>query len=276
MAFVSLVDREREFFKAAIGTDLRESPRDISFCGHAINTDGVFIVPDALADPRFGENPNVAAGPKVRFYAGAPLVTPDGYVIGELCVKDTKPRSLEPRQLVGLVTLAHQVVAQLELRRVLSESRGDLAASRRLAQSLNGVEARFDLLVDRIAEGVVAVDLENRITYANPAALEALGYTLDEVVGRDGHALLHHSRPDGSPYPVAECQVLRRRPKAMARWGGGETFWRKKGTPLEVEYTAIPIIEEAERRGTLLLFREPRTTPAHANGAASAAPSQTA
>jgi diguanylate cyclase (GGDEF)-like protein/PAS domain S-box-containing protein len=276
MAFVSLVDAEREFFKAAVGTDLRESPRDISFCGHAINTDGVFVVPDALADPRFEENPNVAGGPNVRFYAGAPLVTPDGYVIGELCVKDTKPRSLEPRQLVGLVTLAHQVIAQLELRRVLSESRGDLAASRLLAQSLNGAEARFDLLVDRIGEGVIAVDLENRIAHANPAALEALGYTLDEVVGRDGHALVHHSRPDGSPYPVSECPVLRQRPRAMARWSGDETFWRKDGTPFEVEYTTIPIIEEAERRGTLLLFREPRPTRTRVNGAAPAAPSQAA
>jgi len=276
MAFVSLVDSEREFFKAVVGADLQESPRDISFCGHAIHTDGVFVVPDALADSRFAANPNVVGGPRVRFYAGAPLVTPDGYVIGELCVKDTNPRSLEPRQLVGLVTLAHQVIAQLELRLALAKSRGDLDAGRLLARSLNGAEARYDLVVDRIEEGVVTVDLDNRIAHANPAALAALGYTLDEVVGRDGHALMHHSRPDGSPYPAEECAVLRHRPSPMARWSNGETFWRKDGSSFAVEYTTIPIEEDVERRGTLVLFREARPKSAASTASGSSAPSQAA
>jgi diguanylate cyclase (GGDEF)-like protein/PAS domain S-box-containing protein len=117
MAFVSLVDAHREFFKAAVGTDLREAPRDTSFCGHAILERSIFLIPDALEDPRFATNPNVMGGTGVRFYAGVPLVTPTGHTIGELCVKDTQPRILTAQQQEALETLAGCVVAQLELRK---------------------------------------------------------------------------------------------------------------------------------------------------------------
>ncbi len=117
MAFVSLVDRDREYFKAAHGSDLREAPRSTSFCGHAIATTGLFVVEDAVDDPRFAGNPNVVGGARVRFYAGAPLVTPGGHSIGMLCVKDIRPRSLDAHQRRALAVLAHQVAAQLELRR---------------------------------------------------------------------------------------------------------------------------------------------------------------
>ncbi len=123
MSFVSLVDRDREYFKAAVGTDLRQSPRSISFCGHGILEQGLFVIPDALDDPRFVDNPNVIAGAGVRFYAGAPLVTPDGHAIGMLCVKDTRPRELTETQRQSLTVLARQVAALLELRRLLAEGR---------------------------------------------------------------------------------------------------------------------------------------------------------
>ena len=122
LAFVSLVDADREFFKAAVGSSARESPRDISFCGHAIHHDGVYVVRNALDDPIFATNPHVVGDAKIRFYAGAPIVTPDGYVLGELCVKDTRPRRLSPRHLTALSTLAHQVSAQLELRLLREET----------------------------------------------------------------------------------------------------------------------------------------------------------
>jgi diguanylate cyclase (GGDEF)-like protein/PAS domain S-box-containing protein len=122
MSFVSLVDRDREYFKAAINSDVCESPRSTSFCGHAILEQGVFVVPDALDDPRFADNPDVIAGPRVRFYAGAPLVTHDGYAIGMLCVKDTKPRDLTWTQRHALEVLGRQAAAQFELRRLLAQT----------------------------------------------------------------------------------------------------------------------------------------------------------
>jgi len=117
MSFVSLVDRDREYLKAAVGSDLREAPRATSFCGHAILEPDVFEVSDALGDPRFATNPNVVGGEQIRFYAGAPVITSEGFAVGMLCVKDTAPKELSETQRHALTVLAHQVAAQLELRR---------------------------------------------------------------------------------------------------------------------------------------------------------------
>lgn len=131
LAFVSLVDAEREYFKAAVGTTRREAPRDESFCGHAIHAGNVFVVDDALQDPRFAGNPNVVAGDHVRFYAGAPLVTPGGYTVGMLCVKDTRPRELTMTQRHTLAVLGRQIEAQFELRRLRLADRGKPGSGRK-------------------------------------------------------------------------------------------------------------------------------------------------
>jgi hypothetical protein len=116
--FVSLVDEDREFFKAHVGTSMRESPRDRSFCGHAIYEAGVTVVPDALADRRFAGNPNVLGGDRIRFYAGAPLRTEDGHTVGMLCVKDSRPRELTDTQARTLSVLSRQVSAGFVLRQL--------------------------------------------------------------------------------------------------------------------------------------------------------------
>ena len=121
MALISLVDADRQWFKSRIGIPISETARAVSFCAHAINHRDLFIVPDARHDERFRDNQLVTGAPEIRFYAGAPLVTPDGHALGTLCVLDRVARTLSRDQLEALTALCHQTEAQLELRRHVLE-----------------------------------------------------------------------------------------------------------------------------------------------------------
>ncbi|HRK63893.1 MAG TPA: GAF domain-containing protein, partial [Terricaulis sp.] len=109
IALVTLVDRDRQWFKSHQGFDFSETPRDIGFCSHAILKDEPLIVTDALMDDRFAENPAVVGDPRVRFYAGVPLKAPDGSRVGALCIVDHKPRQLSPAQVRMLQDVARLV-----------------------------------------------------------------------------------------------------------------------------------------------------------------------
>jgi diguanylate cyclase (GGDEF)-like protein len=114
-ALVSLLDASRQWFKAKVGLEVDETPLEGSFCLHTIQQSGVMVIEDALQDPFFRDTPLVANAPYIRFYAGAPLITPDGHAIGSLCVIDYHPRQISESQRRALQVLSHQVMAQMEL-----------------------------------------------------------------------------------------------------------------------------------------------------------------
>lgn len=128
---VSLVDRDRQWFKASRGLSICETPRDISFCGHAIQDLVPFVVTDASCDPQFANNPLVTGEPHIRSYAGIPLTMSDGYNLGTLCAIDTRPRAFSQQELAILASFSRLVVDELELRRIASQDMLTGALSRR-------------------------------------------------------------------------------------------------------------------------------------------------
>lgn len=143
IALISLVDEDRQWFKSKFGTTVKETSRNVSFCAHAINQNDLFIVPDAAQDARFSSNPFVVGEPKIRFYAGAPLITPDGVALGTLCVIDKVPRTLREEQMQALRILSRHVVTQLELRRRSKELAASRQESARIRDELEKLRAEL-------------------------------------------------------------------------------------------------------------------------------------
>jgi anti-sigma regulatory factor (Ser/Thr protein kinase) len=176
MALISLVDRNRQWFKSRVGVEAAETKRSISFCAHAIEGEGWFEVPDAAADERFRDNPLVTGEPHVRFYAGLPLRSREGAALGTLCVMDREPRQLTGGQKESLEALRRQAEAQLELRRSLEELRTAIDGLERLS-GLTPYCSKCELNMTIPAQAEAIADVSAGVT----ALLERHGWDTLEV-----------------------------------------------------------------------------------------------
>jgi len=189
IALISLVDSDRQWFKSCIGLDVSETARDVSFCGHAILEDRLFIVPDALLDPRFADNPLVTEPPHIRFYAGQPLKASDGSQVGTLCVIDSKPHQPTERQCESLRDLA-----------ILVENELNAIDYHESLQALQSSRSRLASILDSTLDGILAIDGTGLVDTFNHSAERIFGYHADEVIGQNVKMLMpepYHSQHDG-------------------------------------------------------------------------------
>lgn len=186
IALVSLIDEERQWFKSRVGLNATQTSREISFCGHAILGDTTFQVSDALADDRFRDNPLVTNDPSIRFYAGYPLKSVEGYKLGTLCVIDRVPRQLSERQLQSLQDLG--MLAEQELR---------IQEVREAANLLGDSERWLRAILAGTVDAIVTIDSKGVILSVNPAAEKMFGYSSIELIGQNVSCLMPEPHRSG-------------------------------------------------------------------------------
>jgi PAS domain S-box-containing protein len=224
ISLVSIVEAQRQWFPARTGLDVSETPRETSFCAHAMRGTDIMIVPDATEDSRFLDNPLVTGEPHIRFYAGAPLVADDGIQIGALCIIDRQPRAgLTPLQHEGLVLLAANIMALLSARR----------ASHRTDREREEQETKFRVLADAMPQMVWSTLPDGFHDYYNARWYEFTGMPPGSTDGEAWNGMFHpedqahawsvwrHSLETGEPY---EIEYRLRRADGVYRWTLGRAM----------------------------------------------------
>lgn len=196
ISLISLIDERRQWFLSRFGLDVKETPRSHAFCAHAIERSDLFEVADATIDPRFKDNPLVTGDPYIRFYAGMPLITPEGQAIGTLCVIDRVARTLSPRERGALRALRDFVISHLELKR-------------RTLQ-FEQAERRAREIIDNSLGLVCTHLLDGRLSQVNPAAAANLGYMPEDMVGRSLTDFMRHEDARQIPGYLARLADLGR------------------------------------------------------------------
>ena len=233
MALISFIDENRQWFKSCQGLNVQETPKQQTFCLHTIASDELMVVPDAVLDARFADNLWVTGELGVRFYAGAPLIAPNGAQLGTLCILDTKPRELDESDRETLRDLAALVIDELQLRQVLSTREENEGRLRLLESAI--VHANDAIL---ITEAEPINQPGPRIIYANEAFLRTTGYTLQEVMGKTPRLLQG---------PKTQRDQLDKIRAALEKWESVVVEminYRKDGSEFWVELSIVPIADE--------------------------------
>ena len=251
VSLISLVDNDRQFFKSSVGlsepwASARETPLSHSFCQHVVASDAPLIVEDARTHPLVADN-DAIEDLGVVAYAGIPLRTRDGLTLGSLCVIDDQPRHWTPEELAVLNDLAGAAMTGIDLQAAAQDAV-------EIAGALDVERRQREALLDATAEGICGIDRDGRCTFANLAASRLLGRSRDEMLGGDLHQLIHHTRPDGLPYPADDCPMLRAVQEGASLRMQHELLWRSDGSSFVADYSALPIVSDGVASGGVITF----------------------
>lgn len=228
IALISFVDDRRQWFKARVGLDLTETPKNISFCGHVVEQGAMLVIEDPLLDDRFKDNPLVARDDGFRFYAGAPLLTVDGYRLGSLCVLDRQPRQLSDEQLELLAALSRVVIRQLDTARIDAARRKAEAA----AEAARRLRVRFfEVSLDMLC----IAGFDGYFRELNQAWANTLGWTVEELCAKPFIDFVH---PDDKAKTIAESAALGAGDHITVNFSN--RYATKSGEYRWLEWTATP------------------------------------
>jgi len=261
---LTLVDQNREWFKSVCGLKQKEGNRAISFCGHALLTNNIFVVPDTKKDTRFSDNPMVIGKPYIRFYAGVPIMSADGQRLGVFCIKDVKPRTFSKEDkniLKGLASWAEIEINSRNLGLTLTEQK---KLQKRLIwqnQETEELKAKKEAILKNVGDGLIAIDMEKKIIEMSHAAGELLGVIPSECLGKRYNDIWSVKNKKGDKVPENQ------RPIQIALTTGHQVstsahtpyfYVRKNGTSFPVAFTITPIILNGNHKmiGVVDVFRD--------------------
>ena len=259
---LTLVDANREWFKSCEGLSEKEGDRAISFCGHALLADDVFVISDTKLDERFADNPMVIGKPFIRFYAGVPIMSADGQRVGVFCIKDTKPREFSKSDgeiLRGLAGWAELEVNSRNLSIAMAEReklQQELVKKYRETEALGANEKA---ILESIGDGLLVTDKEGTIIEMSNAAGEILGFLPKECIGEKYSKMLLIKNEKGQELALNERPLhiaLTTGKKINTSIGTQYYYVRKDGTQFPAAITATPVVFGAEIIGAVDVFRD--------------------
>ena len=278
---LTLIDSKREWFKSCQGLPVKEGDRAISFCGHALLTNDIFVVPDTKKDERFSDNPMVIGKPYIRFYAGVPIMNADGQRIGVFCIKDKKPRKFSKENeeiLKNLSSWAELEINSRNLSLALSEERKMQAKIKVQGQRLEDakaaavnvledlqaekdalalISARDEAILANMGDGLVVADLNRRVIFLNVSGERMLGWKAREVLGRDWFDVAALKDNHGQKIPLDESFIQKVLTTTTTTTTADNYFYTKKdGSVFPVSITASKISVKGKPIGVIAVFRD--------------------